>query len=121
LKEKSLTHNGTEYPYVFYHYSGFNISNQKGKLLVKIFYYVPDVLRKYLLQPYIDLMMTVYSAYLHENISVVVIDDQVKGFSRFCFIIIQHISHTYTWNKFHAWFLERKYSERHTPYSENKK
>lgn len=116
----SVYYEGEEYPYVFFHYSGFNLKLENHVLVVKECYPVSKALRDNLVQPYISLLTTVYSKYLGESVSIV---NYIKEYSTTT-VIISYISRLlmrYDWfNKLKSRLLIRKYTKRHSPYSEKK-
>ena len=116
----SVYYEGEEYPYVFFHYSGFNLKLENHVLVVKECYPVSKALRNNLVQPYISLLTTVYSKYLGESVSIV---NNIKEYSTTT-VIISYISRLlmrYDWfNKLKSRLLIRKYTKRHSPYSERK-
>lgn len=118
--DKYLVYSGVAYPYVFFHYSGFNIKWQENKIVIKECYCVSDRLRQYLIKPYITLMSTVYEEYLNMKVESI---EYVKdyGLSK---VIVSHIfkllSNFDTWHKLKGYLLKRKYTKRISPYSEKK-
>lgn len=119
--QDAVIYKGCKYPFVFFHYSGFNISWSDSKVVVKECYPVKSCLRAFLVYPYLDLIRDVYCNYLnHEVKSVEYIKEYgivklvVNKFSNF-------FKHFELFNKLKAYLLIKKYSKRHSPYSEKKK
>lgn len=118
--EKSLKFKGTLYPYVFFHYSGFNIKWEDNKIVVKECYYVSNNLREYLVMPYLSLMKRIYEEFLKVNVDGV---EYVKEYGSFKVIVsrlFRIFSQFDAWHKLKGYLLKKKYTKRISPYSENK-
>lgn len=118
FSEKALQYRGHLYPYVFFHYSGFNIQWIDNKIVIKECYPVSNNLRNYLIKPYISILSTIYEEYFHRIISKV---EYIKDYSyskAFITRLFNVLSHFDSWHKFKAYMLKKKYSTRISPYSE---
>lgn len=116
-----LSYKGQNYPYVFFHYSGFNIKLDNKQILIKQNFSVSKETKKYFLQPYIDLLTTVYKDYLHEDVNGVkyviatsFLKTQLNKIS--CYLFKYR-----WWNYMVALIIKIKYNNRHSPYSEKKR
>ena len=117
----AVLYKGCKYPYVFCHYSGFNISWRDRKVVVKECYPVKSSLRTFLVNPYVDLLKNVYCNYWNQQAKSV---EYIKDYGISTLVInkvTNFFKHFGPFNKFKAYLLIKKYSKRHSPYSEKKK
>lgn len=118
--KEGVVYKGTNYPFVFYHYSGLNINWAENSVVVKECYKVTGEIRKIVIEPYVKLMSEVYSKYL--GLQVDDVDYQI-GYGRLKSIsssLGELLSRFDTWHKMKAKLLAIKYTKRHSPYSERK-
>lgn len=120
FSEKTLKYKGIDYPYVFYHYSGFNIKWQDNKIIVKECYCVSENLREFLVKPYISLMSIVYEKFLNQKVDGI---DYIKDYSNSKVLVsrlFRFLSHFNVWHRLKGYMIRRKYTKRISPYSEKK-
>lgn len=115
-----VVYRGQKYPFVFYHYSGFNISFKDNKVIVRECYQVSQKMREIVIEPYINLISEVYSKYL--GLSVTGIDYQ-KGYGKAKVVInglVRILQQFDWWHRIMGYLLTKKYTKRRSPYSEKK-
>ena len=120
FSEKSLKYKGVDYPYVFFHYSGFNIKWNDNKIIVKECYCVSDELREFLIKPYIALMTIVFEKYLKEKVDGVVYIKDYNGSKVLMRRLLKFLARFNIWHKLKGYLIRRKYTRRISPYSEKK-
>lgn len=121
FKKDVLLYKGREYPYIFFHYSGFRLEARENTLFVEECYPVGDNLREYLVKPYINLIRRVYTEDLGLEIVNVVYS---KSYSRLMMLFSCMVNMMKRFNLTHrliSLFFSLKYSNRRSPYSEKNK
>lgn len=120
FQKDAVVYKGRRYPFVFFHYSGFNISWCDNKVVVKECYVVGKNLREHLVKPYVELISNVYSKHLQQPVSEV---DYILNYGKYAPIkkkIYDFLKKAQWFNWLKAYLLTRKYTKRHSPYSEKK-
>lgn len=118
--EDAVVYKGRKYPFVFFHYSGFNISWRDNKVVIKECYPVKASLRTNLVYPYVDLIKNVYHCYLNQETTSI---EYIKDYGIGTFVrnkIENFFKKIKPFNKLKAYLLIKKYTKRHSPYSEKK-
>lgn len=114
----SVIYHGKSYPFVSFHYSGFNIRWEDNNVVVKECYPVKSELREYLVKPYVSLIKDVYINYLNQCVNEVC---YIKDYTTRELVINYVARQLKRFDLFHrvkANLLTRKYTKRHIPYSE---
>lgn len=81
-KEGKVIYIGKQWPIVFFHYSGINMRVEGDELLFLHTMYLTDTIRKTFIEPYAELMKTVFTHYLNTPIREVQIIPLDKGKNR---------------------------------------
>lgn len=118
FRKDSVIYHGVIYPFVFFHYSGFNIKLENHEVVVRECYPVKGELRGYLIKPYVSLISDVYSKYLGHTVNGVnyIKDYNVRELS--IYYIVRQLMKFDLFHKVKANLLKRKYTKRYSPYSE---
>lgn len=116
---EGVEYKGQIYPFVFFHYSGFNISWEEKKVIVKECYTITEAMRNIMIQPYVALLSEVYSNYLGQPTEV--IDYRLSYGKLNCLYnyVIPFLEKFDYWHWIKSYLLRRKYTKRKSPYSEN--
>lgn len=114
----SVVYKGVSYPFVFFHYSGFNIRLENNKIIVRECYPVKSDLRQYFVSPYISLIKYVYGYYLNQD--ALVLEYTTEYNTRYlCQYYLELFFKRFNWfHKLKADLLTKKYTKRLAPYSE---
>lgn len=116
--ENSVIYKGISYPFLFFHYSGFNISWANNKIVVKECYEVNESIRKNIVGPYVALLTIVYNDFLDKKVDGV---EYIKSytFGKQCINrVVKVLEHFDFWHRLKGYLLTKKYSKRLSPYSE---
>ena len=117
FSDRSLTHKGKYYPIVFFHYNGLNVTAKGGQLsFVHGKYFTDEVVKTFIIS-YAELLTKVYKDYLHI---------EINGFSYKPLSVWKNainalwvrIRNNAIAIKMERTFMDYKYSERKSPYSE---
>jgi len=112
-----VLYKGMQWPVVFFHYSGINISVKDGVMSFRHTMYLTNVIRKTFIEPYAELMSRVFTEYLDCPVKHVVITPM----NRFNYAI-KAIAHCLNKVLPIDWMIAQvmkiKYRERLNPYSE---
>lgn len=116
-KDSHTCYKGTEWPMVFFHYSGINVQVKDGVMTFRHTMYLTDVIRKTFIEPYAELMKEVFCMYLDTPIREVVIIPMNKWNYR-AKTITHYLSKTLPIDWMVYQMMKVKYKESHKPYSE---
>jgi len=108
---------GQKWPTVFFHYSGFNVQVKDGVMTFRHTMYLTDIVRKTFVEPYAELMKSVFSEYLDTPIREVVITPLSKWNYR-AKTITHYLSKILPIDWMVYQVMKVKYKESHKPYSE---
>ena len=114
---RSLIHKGKQYPIVFFHYNGLNVTVKDGRLSFVHGKYFTETVVKGFINPYAELLTIVYKDYLHIEIN----DFSYKPLSVWKDTINAlwvRIRNNAIAIRMERAFMDYKYSERKSPYSE---
>lgn len=112
-----VSYKGQEWPVVFFHYSGINISVKDGVMTFRHTMYLTDVIRKTFIEPYAQLMQRVFCDYLDNPVNRIEIvpmnriNYTIKGLGLYLNKVLP-----VEWMI--AQIMKLKYRERLNPYSE---
>lgn len=115
----TLKHEGKVWPIVFFHYNGVNVKIEDNQLVFVISKYLIKSVRNLFIKEYAELLTEVYNKYLGVKVEGYEIRPQnkTKVFLNKWFVMIRR-------NKLCMWFekkyMEHKYAQRVSPYSERK-
>lgn len=115
---EGLIFKGKKYPFIFFHYSGFNIALLTDVLTIRECYPIKQNTRTHLIFPYIELIRKVYEKYLGKTVKDV---RYVKDYSTGKKVIGSLSRSLMKFKSFHrmkAYMLTQKYKKRKSPYSE---
>ena len=114
---RSLTFKGKQYPIVFFHYNGLNVAVQSGQLsFVHGKYFTKAVVRGFI-KPYAELMTKVYREYLNVEINSFSYKPLSTWKDTLNALWVQ-VRNNAIAIKVESAFMDYKYSERKSPYSE---
>ena len=114
---RSLTFKGKQYPIVFFHYNGLNVAVQSGQLsFVHGKYFTKAVVRGFIM-PYAELMTKVYREYLNVEINSFSYKPLSTWKDTLNALWVQ-VRNNAIAIKVESAFMDYKYSERKSPYSE---
>lgn len=106
------------YPFVFFHYSGFNIAMSDDILVIKECFEVsPDIYKCFVI-PYVELLRDVFENSLDRKVRSI---EYVKNYSYAMGIIYKFDNMMLQfawWHRFKALLISLKYKNRRSPYSE---
>ena len=117
FRGKYVSYKDNQWPIVFFHYSGIKVQVMNGVMTFYHTMYLTPIIRKTFVEPYADLMKSVYERYLNTPIKEIVITPLNKW--NYCAKTI-----AYYLNKVLPidWAITQvmriKYRESHKPYSE---
>lgn len=117
FEEGKVIHKGKQWPIVFFHYSGLNVSVKNNVLYFKHSMYLTPVIRKTFISPYAELMKMVFSDYLNTPINDIrimpleIVKYRIKA-------IKFHFGKIISMKWINRKILQLKYKERKSPYSE---
>ena len=117
LKGNRIMFGGKEYPVVFFHYSGVNVSCENHVLMLKHTFYMTEEVRKMFVEPYAGLLSEVYSRYLATDISRIDIRPVSRwknSIKHFLYIVRNSV----VLSSVRKTYLGIKYKQRKSPYSE---
>ncbi len=117
FSENALTFKGELYPYIFFHYSGFNIKKDNKILSVIQNYYVSYDVMNYLVLPYVNLLRIVYSKYLEIEIDEISFRKSFGHFKGFLLFIKYNITRYKLGDAINRIVYLINYSKRYQPYS----
>lgn len=109
------------FPYVFFHYSGFRLEAKDNTLYVQECYPVGESPRKFLVQPYVDLIRRVYTEDLDMRIDRVVYGKSYSAVKYVIFRLLNVLKRFDLTHKLISTYFSLKYSNRRSPYSEKTK
>lgn len=116
-KDGYTIYKGEQWPSVFFHYSGINIQVNEGVMSFRHMMYLSDSIRKTFIEPYAELMCSVFTDYLDTPIKKKVIIPLNKGkyqAKKMVFYLRKFLP--IDWLVYQA--MKVKYKENHRPYSE---
>ena len=120
FEKKTLRYHGKQWPIVFFHYNGLNTSVKDGQLrFVHGKYFTKSVMKGFIL-PYADLLTKVYREYLEVEISGFSYMP-LSGWKNMMNALWVRIRNHSLSIKMEKAFMDYKYSERKSPYSERKR
>ncbi len=119
MEEMTLSCNGIEYPIVFFHYNGINVSVENSKLIFVISKYIPQIVENIFLSTYANLLIEVYSKYIGIPVSGYIVRPQ-NGLKVALNGIWLHVRRKKIFMLLEDWYMNKKYAERKSPYSERK-
>lgn len=113
----TLTHQGKEWPIVFFHYNGVNVRLEGNKLIFVISKYLTKPVRDIFIKEYASLLMEVFNTYLGEHVTEYKIRPQnrMKVFLNKWFVKIRRKKICMILEQL---YMEHKYAQRISPYSE---
>lgn len=114
---RSLSYRGVNYPVIFFHYSGVNVSLEDGLLSLKCNFHIPAAIRKHFLVPYAELLAEAYRTYLHQDVSKLSVRPQSRAKS-VLYAIAYPLQGFALYRGAGNLYLRLKYRVRKSPYSE---
>ena len=117
LIKNKIEYKGTEWPQVFFHYSGFNVIVEDRTLVFRHTMYLTDSVRNAFVRPYAELMKNIFDIYLDIPIEEIKIQPLEKG-KYYIKIIKFYISKVIPLGWLTIKIIQLKYRKRIKPYSE---
>lgn len=115
--DNKVTYKGTQWPVVFFHYSGINIAVNDGVMTFRHTMYLTDVIRKTFIEPYAQLMQRVFTEYLDCPVERVAITP-MNRINYAIKAIAHYLNKVLPVDWMIAQVMKIKYRERLNPYSE---
>lgn len=119
ISKDTVKYRHRKWPIIFFHYSGFSISIDESKLLIRHTLFLTKSIRSNIVDPYIDFLYTAYSNYLLTPITSVSVrpvnskKNVIKG-------ILHYMGKLLPVNNILALINRIKYREKRVPYNEPK-
>lgn len=107
----------SEYPIVFFHYNGVNVIIENDKLVFVISKYIPPIVKEIFFSTYANLLFEVYTKYLAIPISGYIIRPQ-NWLKVTLNVFWLHVRRMRMAMLLENWYMNRKYAQRISPYSE---
>ena len=114
----NILYKGQTWPVVFFHYSGFNIVVRDNKMIIHHTMYLSQIIRETFVDPYINLLKSVYERYLNIPITDIVVTP-LNPLKYFIKTLVHFINKIIPTNKAIGVFNKYRYRERQSPYSES--
>lgn len=116
-KDRCVIYKKKVWPYVFFHYSNFIVTQETNVLCIRHTIYVTNIIRKTFVNPYANLLKFIYTNYLNISIESIIIEPvERKSYLRMG--IGYYMKRLLPINSLIKIALKLKYRERTSPYSE---